>query len=41
MLIWTGWGAAIDGVLTQPRARQAFGYFMAALVLATALWMLR
>jgi threonine/homoserine/homoserine lactone efflux protein len=41
MLIWTGWGAAIDRVLTQPRARRAFGYFMAALVLATALWMLR
>jgi threonine/homoserine/homoserine lactone efflux protein len=41
MLIWTGWGAAIDRVLTRPRAHQAFGYFMAALVLATALWMLR
>ncbi len=41
MLVWAGWGAAIDRVLTQPRAHQLFGYFMAALVLATALWMLR
>jgi threonine/homoserine/homoserine lactone efflux protein len=41
MLVWTIWGAAIDRVLTRPAARQVFGYCMAALVLATALWMLR
>lgn len=40
MLIWTVWGATIDRMLTQPRARQAFGYCMAALVLVTAFWML-
>lgn len=41
MLVWTIWGAAIDKVLTQPRARQLFGYCMAALVVITAVWMLR
>ncbi len=41
MLIWTIWGAAIDRLLTRPRARQAFGYCMALLVLVTAFWMLR
>jgi threonine/homoserine/homoserine lactone efflux protein len=41
MLVWTIWGAAIDRVLTRPRARQAFGYTMATLVLITAFWMLR
>lgn len=41
MLVWTIWGAAIDHVLKQPRAHQIFGYCMSALVLATALWMLR
>jgi threonine/homoserine/homoserine lactone efflux protein len=41
MLVWTIWGAAIDRLLTQPRARRMFGYCMAALVLATAIWMLR
>ena len=41
MLVWTVWGAAIDRVLKQPPARRAFGYAMAALVLATAFWMLR
>ena len=40
MLVWTIWGAAIDHVLKQPRARRAFGYCMAVLVLATAFWML-
>ncbi len=40
-LVWTIWGAAIDRVLTRPRARQIFGYCMAALVVATAIWMLR
>lgn len=41
MLVWTIWGAAIDHVLKRPLARQSFGYCMAAMVLATALWMLR
>jgi threonine/homoserine/homoserine lactone efflux protein len=41
MLIWTVWGAAIDQVLTRPRARQVFGYSMATLVVVTAFWMLR
>ncbi|MEO8314020.1 MAG: LysE family translocator [Pseudomonadota bacterium] len=41
MLIWNIWGAAINSLLTQPRARQIFGYSMAALVVATAIWMLR
>jgi threonine/homoserine/homoserine lactone efflux protein len=40
MLVWTIWGAAIDHVLKQQRARRVFGYCMAALVLATAVWML-
>jgi threonine/homoserine/homoserine lactone efflux protein len=40
MLVWTAWGAALDHVLKQPRARRSFGYCMAALVLATAVWML-
>jgi threonine/homoserine/homoserine lactone efflux protein len=40
MLIWTVWGAAIDSLLRNPRARQLFGYCMAALVVATAVWML-
>ena len=40
MLVWTIWGAAIDRLLTQPRARQLFGYSMAALVVITAFWML-
>jgi threonine/homoserine/homoserine lactone efflux protein len=41
MLVWTVWGASIDRVLKQPRARAIFGYVMALLVAATALWMLR
>jgi threonine/homoserine/homoserine lactone efflux protein len=41
MLIWTIWGAGIDRMLKKPRARQIFGYSMAALVVATAVWMLR
>jgi threonine/homoserine/homoserine lactone efflux protein len=40
MLVWTIWGATIDRLLTQPRARQLFGYSMAALVVITAIWML-
>jgi threonine/homoserine/homoserine lactone efflux protein len=40
MLIWTVWGAAIDRLLHNPQARQLFGYGMAALVVATAVWML-
>ena len=35
------WGASIDRVLHQPRARQLFSYAMAAMVVATAVWMLR
>jgi threonine/homoserine/homoserine lactone efflux protein len=41
MLIWTIWGAGIDQMLKKPRARQVFGYSMAVLVVATAVWMLR
>jgi threonine/homoserine/homoserine lactone efflux protein len=41
MLIWTMWGASIDKVLHQPRARQIFSYAMAVLVVLTAAWMLR
>ena len=41
MLVWTLWGASIDRVLRRPAARQIFGYAMAALVAATAVWMLR
>jgi threonine/homoserine/homoserine lactone efflux protein len=41
MLVWTLWGASIDRVLRRPAARQLFGYAMAALVAATAVWMLR
>jgi threonine/homoserine/homoserine lactone efflux protein len=40
MLVWTIWGAGIDHLLQQPHTRQAFGYCMAALVVATAVWML-
>jgi threonine/homoserine/homoserine lactone efflux protein len=40
MLVWTLWGASIDQVLRRPAARQLFGYAMAALVAATAVWML-
>ncbi len=41
MLVWTVWGASIDRVLHQPRARQLFSYAMALLVVLTAGWMLR
>jgi threonine/homoserine/homoserine lactone efflux protein len=41
MLVWTLWGASIDRVLHQPRARQIFSYAMSALVVLTAAWMLR
>jgi threonine/homoserine/homoserine lactone efflux protein len=41
MLVWTVWGAGIDRLLRKPQARQIFGYSMAALVVATAVWMLR
>jgi threonine/homoserine/homoserine lactone efflux protein len=41
MLVWTVWGASIDRVLRQPRARQLFSYAMALLVALTAAWMLR
>jgi threonine/homoserine/homoserine lactone efflux protein len=41
MLVWTLWGASIDRVLHQPRARQWFSYAMALVVAGTAVWMLR
>jgi threonine/homoserine/homoserine lactone efflux protein len=41
MLTWTIWGAAIDRILRQPRARQLFSYLMSLLVALTAVWMLR
>jgi threonine/homoserine/homoserine lactone efflux protein len=41
MLVWTLWGASIDSVLRRPSARRMFGYAMAALVAATAVWILR
>jgi len=41
MLVWTLWGASIDRVLHQPRARQLFSYAMALVVAGTAVWMLR
>jgi threonine/homoserine/homoserine lactone efflux protein len=40
MTIWTAWGATLHHLLEQPRSRQLFSYSMAALVLATAVWML-
>jgi threonine/homoserine/homoserine lactone efflux protein len=40
MLVWTVWGASIDRVLHQPRARQWFSYVMALVVAGTAAWML-
>jgi threonine/homoserine/homoserine lactone efflux protein len=41
MLTWTIWGASLDHVLKQPRARRLYSYVMALLVVATAFWMLR
>jgi threonine/homoserine/homoserine lactone efflux protein len=41
MMIWTLWGASLDHLLKQPRARSAFSYVMSLLVVATAFWMLR
>jgi len=41
MLVWTLWGASIDHLLKQPRARQIFAWVMALAVAATAAWMLR
>ena len=41
MLVWTMWGASIDHLLKQPRARRAFAWIMALAVAATAAWMLR
>jgi threonine/homoserine/homoserine lactone efflux protein len=41
MLIWAAWGAAVDQMLKQPRARQTFSYVMALLVVSSAIWMLR
>ncbi len=41
VLVWTAWGAAIDQVLTQPKARQLFSYLMALMVIGSATWMVR
>jgi threonine/homoserine/homoserine lactone efflux protein len=41
MLIWTAWGASINTVLKQVRARQIFNYSMSIVVVLTAVWMLR
>jgi threonine/homoserine/homoserine lactone efflux protein len=41
MMIWTAWGAAFHRLLAKPRARQLFSYAMAALVVISAVWMLR
>jgi threonine/homoserine/homoserine lactone efflux protein len=41
MLLWTGWGASIDHVLKQPRARRIYTWCMSLAVAATAAWMLR
>jgi threonine/homoserine/homoserine lactone efflux protein len=40
MTIWTAWGASLHHLLEQPRSRLLFSYTMAALVVATAVWML-
>ena len=37
---WAAWGAALDNVLKQPRARLIFSYLMAVLVVSSAIWML-
>ncbi|MEO8308615.1 MAG: LysE family translocator [Pseudomonadota bacterium] len=41
MTIWTAWGASLHHLLEQPRSRKLFSYSMAALVVASALWILR
>jgi threonine/homoserine/homoserine lactone efflux protein len=41
MLVWTLWGASIDHVLRNPRARRVYAALMSLAVAATALWMLR
>jgi threonine/homoserine/homoserine lactone efflux protein len=41
MLIWTAWGASINTVLKQARARRIFSYSMSFVVVVTAIWMLR
>jgi threonine/homoserine/homoserine lactone efflux protein len=38
MLAWMLWGASIDRVLHQPRARQVYSYCMALAVALTAVW---
>lgn len=40
MLVWNIWGATIDHLLKRPRARATFACIMAAMVAATAFWML-
>ena len=40
MMVWMAWGASLDHVLKNVRARLVFGYAMSALVAATAIWML-
>jgi threonine/homoserine/homoserine lactone efflux protein len=41
MFIWTAWGATLHHLLERPRSRQLFSYVMTALVVASAVWMLR
>lgn len=41
MLVWTLWGASIDGVLRRPRERQVYAWVMSLAVAATAIWMVR
>lgn len=41
MLVWTGWGASIDLVLKDQRARRIYAWTMSLTVAATAAWMLR
>jgi threonine/homoserine/homoserine lactone efflux protein len=40
MTIWMFWGASIDLVLKQPRARRLYRFCMAGAVALTAVWML-
>jgi threonine/homoserine/homoserine lactone efflux protein len=40
MTIWTAWGATLHHLLERPQSRRLFSYSMAALVVATAVWML-
>ncbi len=41
MFIWAAWGALLERALQTPRAKRVFGVSMSALVVLSALWMLR